>query len=179
MPYTGSDKKALDALKPTRFVQSDNEKIKSLSKKAVGNSTDAAEAASKIEDFVSKHIQNRGLSVGYASAVEVADSKQGDCTEFAVLTAALCRAAGIPAQVVVGIAYVNEWMNIKSSFGRTPGPSLYRWQMVRTGFRFPEHRPRRLMQAHPLAVDRRPEDFFLIQHLRPVQNRQAGCYLQK
>jgi transglutaminase-like putative cysteine protease len=37
----------------------------------------------------------------------VAASKQGDCSEFAVLTAALCRAVGIPAQVVVGVAYVN------------------------------------------------------------------------
>lgn len=117
LPYTGSDKKILDYLKPSRYVQSDNEKIISLSKKAVGNSTDAAEAAAKIEDFVSKYVENKSLSVGYASAAEVADSKQGDCTEFAVLTAALCRAAGIPAQVVVGIAYVNEWQTFKNCFG--------------------------------------------------------------
>jgi len=47
--------------------------------------------------------------VGYASAAEVAQSKKGDCSEFAVLTAALCRSLGIPAQVVVGVVYVEEF----------------------------------------------------------------------
>jgi transglutaminase-like putative cysteine protease len=47
--------------------------------------------------------------VGYASAAEVLESRQGDCSEFAVLTAALCRAVGIPARVVVGIAYVQDF----------------------------------------------------------------------
>ena len=138
LSYTGSDKKILDALKPSRYVQSDNEKIISLSKKAVGNSTDAAEAAGKIEDFVSKYVENRTLSIGYASAVEVADSKQGDCSEFAVLTAALCRAAGIPAQVVWGIAYVKEWQGITNSFGGHAWTQVYisgKWVALDSAFR--------------------------------------------
>ena len=55
------------------------------------------------------YIENRSLSVGYASAAEVAVSRQGDCSEFAVLTAAMCRAVGIPAQVVAGVAYVDDF----------------------------------------------------------------------
>jgi transglutaminase-like putative cysteine protease len=39
----------------------------------------------------------------------VTASRQGDCSEFAVLTAALCRAVGIPSQVVAGIAYVKDF----------------------------------------------------------------------
>jgi hypothetical protein len=106
-PYKGKDPAILEAMKPTRFVQSDNKEIIALARKAVGGTKDAAEAVKKIEAFVAGYVENKSLSVGYASAAEVAASKQGDCSEFAVLTAALCRAVGIPAQVVVGVAYVN------------------------------------------------------------------------
>ncbi len=109
-PYKGSDAVILEALEPTRFLQSDNERVIALARRAVGGTRDAAEAARKIEAFVAKYIENRSLSVGYASAAEVADSRQGDCSEFAVLTAAMCRAVGIPAQVVAGVAYVDDFM---------------------------------------------------------------------
>lgn len=116
-PYKGNDPTALEALKPTQFVQSDHEKIIELARRAVGKTKDAAEALDKIEAFVSDYVEDKNLSVGYASAVEVAQSKQGDCTEHAVLTAALCRAVGIPAQVVTGLAYVSEWRAMESGFG--------------------------------------------------------------
>ena len=86
-------------------------------KKAVGSTKDAGEAARRIEAFVADYIDNKDLSVGYASAVEVARSKQGDCSEHAVLTAALCRAVGIPAQVVTGIAYVEDWSGLQGFGG--------------------------------------------------------------
>jgi len=108
-PYAGRDKAILEAMKPTRFLQSDREEIIDLARRAVGRTKDAAEAVNRIESFVARHIKNRSLSVGYASAVEVAKSKQGDCSEFAVLTAAMCRAVGIPAQVATGIAYVGDF----------------------------------------------------------------------
>jgi hypothetical protein len=111
-PYKGNDSNIREAMLPNRYVQSDNKKIKELARKAVGKTKDAAEAAKKIEAFVAEYIDNRSLSVGYASAVEVAESRQGDCSEFAVLTAAMCRAVGIPAQVVVGIAYVKDFAGI-------------------------------------------------------------------
>lgn len=109
-PYKGKDKVILEALQPTRFLQSDNEQVIALARRAVGSTKDAAEAAEKIEAFVADYIENRSLSVGYASAAEVIVSKQGDCSEFAVLTAAMCRAVGIPAQVVAGVAYVDDFM---------------------------------------------------------------------
>lgn len=116
-PYKGRDKRLLDAIKPTRFLQSDNEKIIGFARRAVGDTKDAAEAVKRIEAFVADYIEDKSLSIGYASAVEVADSRQGDCTEHAVLAAALCRAVGIPAQVVTGIAYVKEFAGVKDTFG--------------------------------------------------------------
>ncbi len=108
-PYKGNDPKLLDAIKPSRYLQCDRKEIIDLARQAVGDTKDAAEAVRCIESFVGKYIENRTMSVGYASAAEVAVSRQGDCSEFAVLTAALCRAVGIPAQVVVGVAYVSEF----------------------------------------------------------------------
>jgi hypothetical protein len=108
-PYAGSDPTILEATKPTRFLQSNQKEIIELARRTVGRTKDAAEAIKKIEAFVGNYIENKSLSVGYASAAEVAASRQGDCSEFAVLTAAMCRAVGIPAQVVVGIAYVDDF----------------------------------------------------------------------
>lgn len=99
------------------YVQSDNELIIKLARKAIGNTKDASVAIKRIESFVADYIEDKNLSVGYASALDVAKSKQGDCTEFAVLTAAMCRAVGIPAQVVVGIAYVEEFAGLQNGFG--------------------------------------------------------------
>ena len=47
----------------------------------------------------------------------MANSRQGDCTEFAVLTAAMCRAVGIPAQVVAGVAYVDDFAGLRGFGG--------------------------------------------------------------
>ncbi len=115
-PYKGTDPNIINATKPNRFVQSDDSKIIALAKQAIGNAKDSGEAAKRIEEFVSKYIKDVSFSVGYASAAEVAESRRGDCTEFAVLTAALCRAVGIPAKVTVGVAYVDDFEG-KTGFG--------------------------------------------------------------
>jgi len=111
-PYKGSDSKVLEAMKPTRFVQSDRKEIIDLARQAIGDTKDGGEAVRRIEAFVAKYIKRFDLSVGYASAAEIVASKQGDCTEFAVLTAALCRAVGIPSKVVTGVAYVDDWAGL-------------------------------------------------------------------
>jgi hypothetical protein len=105
LPYNGNNKEALDALKPSTFVQSEHEKIIELARQAAGNEKDILKAGRKIEDFVYSYISKKDLSVGFATAEEVAITRQGDCTEHAVLTAAMCRAMGIPAKVVMGIVY--------------------------------------------------------------------------
>jgi hypothetical protein len=116
-PYKGRDETILEAMKPNRFLQSDRKEVIDLARRAIGQTKDAAEAAKRIESFVAKYIKKANLSVGYASAVQVAAERQGDCSEFSVLTAAMCRAVGIPAQVAVGVAYVKEWEHLRNCFG--------------------------------------------------------------
>lgn len=116
-PYAGKDAKVLEAMRPSQYLESDNAKVVELARAAVGESKDAAEAVRKIESFVLGYIRTKDLSVGYASAAEVAASRQGDCTEHAVLAAAMCRAVGIPARVVFGVVYAEELVGRKNVFG--------------------------------------------------------------
>jgi len=116
-PYEGKDSNILEAMKPTRFVQSDYKEIVELANRAVGGTKDEAEAVKRIESFVSGYIENKSLSVGYASAAEVAASRVGDCSEFAVLTASMCRAVGIPARIVSGLVHVEAFGGRENVFG--------------------------------------------------------------
>ena len=117
LPYHGGDKTALAALRATEYLRCDDSRIIALARRAAGHTTDAAVAARRIRDFVAAYITKKPLAVGYASATEVAASRQGDCTEYAVLTAALCRAVGVPAQVVFGLVYSPEFGGRKHAFG--------------------------------------------------------------
>jgi hypothetical protein len=97
-------------------------RIKELAAKAVGDTKNPAEAARRIETFVRSYISNKDLTVNFASAEETAVSKAGDCTEHAVLCAALGRAAGLPTRVVTGLGYLpfdyaNQHDASKGTFG--------------------------------------------------------------
>ena len=116
LPYRGDAAEAKAALRPTRFLQSDDPKVKALAREATAGAKDAAGAAKAVQDFVARYVQTKSLSVGYATAAEVAASRQGDCSEHAVLAAAMCRAAGVPAQVVTGLAYVPRFAGRQDVF---------------------------------------------------------------
>jgi len=62
-----------------------------------------------LERFVTRHMKRGEVNyAGYASASEAYRSASGDCTEQAVLLAALGRAAGVPTRLALGTAYSNE-----------------------------------------------------------------------
>jgi transglutaminase-like putative cysteine protease len=68
----------------------------------------AAGLARSLTDLVRHHVAFKDLDTGFATASEVARSRSGDCTEHAVLLAALLRAAGIPSRVVTGLVYLED-----------------------------------------------------------------------
>jgi len=69
-----------------------------------------------LQEYVRRFIRNKDLNVGYASALEVAKHPEGDCTEHAVLLAALGRALGIPTRVVDGLAYTERYAGMDHVF---------------------------------------------------------------
>lgn len=116
-PYEGDNAQLLEAVEPSEYLQCDDPKIMDMAKQAVSGADNAARAARQIEAFVAGYITKKDFSVGYASAKEVAQSRQGDCSEHAVLTAAMCRAVGIPARVVTGLVYAENFAGKRSVFG--------------------------------------------------------------
>ena len=66
------------------------------------------EKAQRLNHWVFQNIREKNFGVGFAAASEVARNLTGDCSEHAVLLAALRRACDIPARVVVGLVYVEK-----------------------------------------------------------------------
>ncbi|HUT02267.1 MAG TPA: transglutaminase-like domain-containing protein [bacterium] len=94
-------------LTPSAYIQSDDAQIVKMAKDAVGDQKNAYEAAKALCSWVSKNISLKNYSVGFATAGEVAERLEGDCTEHAVLLAALLRAVGIPGRCAVGLIYAD------------------------------------------------------------------------
>ena len=93
-------------LKPNALVESDDPRIIELAQAASAGLSGDWELAKALEKYVHLNVKNKNFSQAFASAAEVAKSREGDCTEHAVFLAALLRARGIPARVAIGLVYV-------------------------------------------------------------------------
>lgn len=90
---------------PNDWLQSKAPELVKLARHAAGPNRDPHARMQRVETFVRGFIRNKSLGVGYASALEVVRKPEGDCTEHAVLVAALGRALGLATRVVDGLAY--------------------------------------------------------------------------
>jgi hypothetical protein len=93
-------------LQASAYLEVNSPEIQALAKQAVGDEKNPVLAAHRIERFVRAYITKKDLNIGFGSAEETAKSREGDCTEHAVLCAALGRAAGLPTRCVVGFGYI-------------------------------------------------------------------------
>ena len=100
----------------TPWLQANDADVQRLARAAAGDARTAAERMPRLEAAVREHIRSKNLSVGYASAAETADSREGDCTEHALLLAAMARSLAIPARVVSGLAFAPEYVGRKRVF---------------------------------------------------------------
>ena len=120
-PVQGDDDlPAAEHLASSPALNSQDPRILQLVVEALGKGASDVPAAQKAEalrKFVSQYIQTKDLSVGLATASEVARTGQGDCTEHAVLLAAMLRAADIPSRTVSGLIYVDRFLNRAGVFG--------------------------------------------------------------
>ncbi len=94
-----------DDLAPNNLIQSDDEQVIKLSQEIAPDKTAPWEIAVAMEQRVREMIRKKNFSQALSSAAEVVRSREGDCTEHAVLLAALCRARQIPARVAIGLVY--------------------------------------------------------------------------
>jgi hypothetical protein len=112
-PAEGSPAPNEEFLAANSYIQSDDPLVRKLAGQAAGAETNPWTAACQMERWVHQNLKQKNFSTLLASAAEVAKDLQGDCTEHAVLLAAMARARKIPSRVVVGVVYVASL----SSFG--------------------------------------------------------------
>ena len=92
------------SLSPTSFCQSDDPEIMETAAEIVEGERNAWKAAKQIALWVSQEME-ANYDVGFATAKEILKNREGDCSEYTVITVALCRSVGIPARAVIGIMY--------------------------------------------------------------------------
>ena len=95
-------------LKPNVLITSEGSRVRSLAQRATRGVVDPWEKAQRMNNWVFQNIREKNFGVGFAAASEVARNLTGDCSEHAVLVAAMCRASGIPSRVVIGLVYVEK-----------------------------------------------------------------------
>jgi hypothetical protein len=94
-----------DDLAPNNLIQSDDDAVVKMAKAVKPDETDPWVIAKAMEQAVFTNMSAKNFSQAFATAAEVARTREGDCTEHAVLLAAMCRARKIPARVAIGLVY--------------------------------------------------------------------------
>lgn len=92
---------------PSFVIDFRDPSVVQLSAEFAKSLSDKSPPLNELIKFVAATVQsshNRGFDI----ASEVAVHREGDCKQFAVLTVALARAAGIPARVVLGLVLVRS-----------------------------------------------------------------------
>ncbi|OGQ50189.1 MAG: hypothetical protein A3I10_03115 [Deltaproteobacteria bacterium RIFCSPLOWO2_02_FULL_57_26] len=92
-------------LQSTPFLQSDHPEIRAVVQRVLKQETDALKAVARLREWVFSQLAKEP-TVSIPNALEVLQTRRGDCNEHTVLFNAMARAAGIPAKTVVGIVYL-------------------------------------------------------------------------
>lgn len=90
---------------PNGLIQSDDKRVVTLANGAAPGEQDPWKLAVALEKHVKQSMKSTNFSQAFATAAETAASLEGDCTEHAMLLAAVCRARKLPARVAVGLVY--------------------------------------------------------------------------
>jgi hypothetical protein len=116
-------------LEANALVTSEDAQVQRLAQRATRKAEDPWQKAVAIQKWVYENVRDKNFKLTFAAANEVARNLSGDCTEHAVLAAAMCRAVGIPSRVVVGLVYVDR----QGAFGYHMWDEVYvnqRWVAI-------------------------------------------------
>ena len=138
IPYVGGDEGLRKLLAPSPLLEVNDPLIQKKAQEIVPPHADALAAARAIHDWVYENLEKKPL-ISMTSAKDVLLIKRGDCNEHAALFTALARAAGLPAQIHVGLVYLNgafyyhawngvyvgKWITIDATFGQFPADATH------------------------------------------------------
>ena len=93
------------------YIDWNNDLTKKQAAEAVANLTPGASAwqkAKAVETWVNRNIKATEFSQAMATCANVSKTLSGDCTEYSMLAAGLCRALGIPSRTAIGVVYAPD-----------------------------------------------------------------------
>ncbi len=105
LPSNGKEVK--EFLRPTALIQCDHPLIREKAAQIVGNKEGTLEAIQAMIEWVYGHMEKKP-TLSVPSALEVLQSRVGDCNEHAVLLVALLRSLGVPSRPCVGVIYFRD-----------------------------------------------------------------------
>ncbi|MBX3374360.1 MAG: transglutaminase domain-containing protein [Phycisphaeraceae bacterium] len=105
-------------LDPSSMVDSSDPAIVEAARTAAPDpAAPAAARAEAMRRFVYGHVSAKDLDTAFATASETVRTGSGDCSEHAVLLAALLRAQGIPSRTATGLVYADAFAGSRQIFG--------------------------------------------------------------
>jgi transglutaminase-like putative cysteine protease len=139
LPYARMDLKS--ALEPEPLIQSDDPRIVKEAREITGgrwSRHDPKEVARRLTGAVYRMIQKK-ITFSVPNAVQVLQTRRGDCNEHTVLYVAMARALGLPARTAVGLVYADgafyyhawpevwlgRWVAVDPTFGQVPADASH------------------------------------------------------
>jgi hypothetical protein len=101
-----SGEERVNALAATPWLNHEDASLTRRARRLTFNMADPAKKMAQLARYIRDHMSVEQIDMlGYGSALEAFQSRRGDCTEYAVLLAAMGRAAGVPTRVASGMVY--------------------------------------------------------------------------
>jgi hypothetical protein len=140
LPYARMDLR--EALEPEPLIQSDDERIIEEAQEATARRAEWRQDPKQVARQLTSAVYNmleKTITFSVPSALQVLETRQGDCNEHTVLFVAMARSLGLPARTAVGLVYVNgafyyhawpevwldEWVAVDPTFGQYPADAAH------------------------------------------------------
>lgn len=122
---------ALDYLKPTKLIQSDDPRILRIARELTEDASTEFDAVQHIISWVVDHVRYVTPPQAY-DALYSLESGMGNCQNYSHLSAALMRAAGIPVRIINGITLKKPYdvNNRKGVLTLRMGQGRHSWNEV-------------------------------------------------
>ena len=136
--YFAGEPSTRNDTRPEPFLEVAHPEIVALARQIAAGSRDPRVIAQRINAWVHDSLE-KTITIGIPSALHVLHTRRGDCNEHAQLFVALARAAGVPARVASGLAYVDgkfyyhawpevrlrSWVAVDPTFGQFPADAAH------------------------------------------------------
>jgi transglutaminase-like putative cysteine protease len=136
--YIAGDESTKRDTRPEPFLEVAHPEIVALAQQIAAGTSDPRVIAQRINTWVHDSLE-KTITIGIPSALHVLHMRRGDCNEHAQLYVALARAAGVPARVASGLAYVDgkfyyhawpevrlrSWVAVDPTFGQFPADAAH------------------------------------------------------